>query len=524
MNIQSFAYSLIFSVLFISSCTNIKKLNERVSTKKHSPTSLIKDVDYVHRVLEKGHPGIYWYISKENLDYKFDSVKKTINKPLTSREFYQKLAPLVAEIKCGHTRLLLVNKKLNKKERDSLSKLNKPINQLNYKVISDKVYISSVDKKVDNLKKGSEILSINGVETGEMLKSIYRNFASDGYNQTFKPAALNRAFSSWYTSIYPNSDTINLKLNYRDSTFNYQLVTYKKDPSKPAVKKNPIKLSADSLLAKKKIEKEKLKQRYRGLDEQKKPILDLQFKGADSSIAYLKVKSFSFPYANFDRFFKESFESIRKHHAKDLIIDLRDNGGGSLQACRTLFSYLVDKKYVYLQNSYVERRFNPNLYSKKLASYLKIIPFELASRIWLRQTEKDDYQVKYEGMKPLDPKKNHFDGNVYVLINGYSFSASALLSANLKQINRAIFVGQETGGAYNGCVAGNIPTLDLPNSALKLRMGLFPVLPNAHTDRFGRGIFPDQEINTTIEDVIAGKDREMEWVFQDIKKKNQKVD
>ncbi|MEJ5993890.1 S41 family peptidase [Pedobacter sp. Du54] len=493
-------------------------MNYLVTEKKHTPAALIKDVNFTYMLLTNGHPGVYWYITKEQLAFKFDSLKKTITTPLTSKEFYKKMAPLVAEVRCGHTRMILVTKKLTKKEKDSVAKLGKPINQFGYKVINNKLYVNFLNRKITQAKKGDEILAIDGISSLEIIKNLEKNYASDGYNETFKTAVLNRAFANWYATIYDNKDTLAFKIKNSNTIINLNLTTIKKEDKKDSTKvKNPIKkLNKDSVLAKKNLAKEKRKLRYKGNDEFKKPMLDLKFMEKDSSIAYLKVKSFSFPYANFDRFFKESFETLKKGNTKNLILDLRDNGGGSLTACRNLFAYLVDKDFVYLTQTEVDKRFNPYLHTKGILNALKVVPFQIANTILLMK-KKDKYKLNYKGMKPLHPKNNHFDGKLYVLINGYSFSASALIASNLQQIKRATFVGQETGGGYNGCVAGSIPILSMPNSKLKLRMGLYPIMPNAHTETVGRGIFPDQEIIPTIEDVISGKDRELEWVMNSIK-------
>lgn len=516
-------HKLIFFIAYCTilfSCTSVKKLNYIVSEKKHTPTELKADVDYAYNLLTKGHPGVYWYIKKEQLAFKFDSLKASLVTPLTTKELYLKLAPLVAEINCGHTRLILVTKKLNKFEKDSLEKLGKPIQQMGYKVIDDKLYITTLNKKINLAKKGDEILAINNIPTKEILDNISKNYASDGYNKTFKTAVLNRAFPSWYTAIYENSDTLAYQLRQIDSVFNLTLTTIKKEEKKDSllVKKAVVKMSKDSLLAKKKLALEKKRLRYKGSDENKKPILDFRFLEKDSSVAYLKIKSFSFPYANFNRFYKESFILLKKGKTKNLILDLRDNGGGSLAACRDLFSYLVDKDFTYLKAAEINNKFNPYWQGKGFGNAVSGLAYEITTSRLLERGSNGEHQVKFKGTKPLKAHENNYDGKLYVLINGYSFSASSLLSSNLKQIKRATFVGQETGGGFNGCVAGRIPVLSLPSSKLKLRMGMFPVIPNAYTETVGRGIFPDQEIETTIDDVIKGKDKELDWVLQTIKK------
>jgi len=105
------------------------------------------------------------------------------------------------------------------------------------------------------------------------------------------------------------------------------------------------------------------------------------------------------------------------------------------------------------------------------------------------------------------------------LINGGSFSASCILSSNLKGSKRAYFVGEETGGTYNGSVAGVMPAIELPTSGIKIRVGLVYIAPHYKTEKDGRGIFPDKEIIPTIADRIAERDPEMEWILNDIKTK-----
>ena len=94
-----------------------------------------------------------------------------------------------------------------------------------------------------------------------------------------------------------------------------------------------------------------------------------------------------------------------------------------------------------------------------------------------------------------------------MLINGYSFSAPSLISTNLEATNRAVFVGEETGGAFNGCVAGLYKIYQLPESKLKIRMGLMQIETPFKQAPDGYGVKPNIEImnketESEIEDFI----------------------
>ena len=104
------------------------------------------------------------------------------------------------------------------------------------------------------------------------------------------------------------------------------------------------------------------------------------------------------------------------------------------------------------------------------------------------------------------------------MINGGSFSASCILSSSLKSNPNVTFVGEETGGAFNGTVAGIMPVVKLPNSKIALRLGLMDIQTINQTDIVGRGIFPDKEIVQTVQDKITTKDPELQWILNDLKK------
>jgi C-terminal processing protease CtpA/Prc len=257
----------------------------------------------------------------------------------------------------------------------------------------------------------------------------------------------------------------------------------------------------------------------------------LKFLTRDSSVVLLTIKDFM--QGNYLKFYSRTFKTIKGANAKTLIIDLRDNGGGRLSDASRLYSYLVDTSFRMTKKFELTSRVSllrnlaaavPKIHlipkpAVKVIATLAAFPVNAYFNLRIRKNGANSYLYSPRFSKKVRPQKDNFKGKVYVLINGGSFSASSLLSSNLKGSKRAFFVGEETGGAYNGCVAGILPIHDLPESKLKLRFGIFDIQPDYSSGIEGRGIFPDQEIKPSLSDRLKKVDAELSWVLKDIKGK-----
>lgn len=126
---------------------------------------------------------------------------------------------------------------------------------------------------------------------------------------------------------------------------------------------------------------------------------------------------------------------------------------------------------------------------------------------------------RFKASKLQEHKPNNFKGHIYVLINGNSFSASSIISTQLDGDDRATFVGEETGGAYNGTVVGYYKSYELPNTKVKMRIGLMHIDSKYKTNPDGFGIKPDVEIYPTYEDRLNGIDTELEYILKVIEGK-----
>ena len=113
--------------------------------------------------------------------------------------------------------------------------------------------------------------------------------------------------------------------------------------------------------------------------------------------------------------------------------------------------------------------------------------------------------------------KNYFGGDLYVLINGQTFSASALFCNAIKGQQGITIVGEEAGGGWHGNNGIMIPDITLPNTHLRVRLPLFRLVQYKHVPKDGRGVMPDIYIGTSYDALLKGYDKKMQVVMEMIK-------
>lgn len=517
-------FYIVCVLIVFTSCKSVKSYNAKIA-ERHSVKDLRQDVDAVYNVLQRDHPRLYQYTSKAILDFKIDSLKKTINTPLNSRGFYKKIAPVISAVRQGHLSVSSANKKFTKKEYKALKKNTFEFYNLDFEYFDNKLWVLNSHGK-ESSYLGHQVVKINEAPMDSLWHVYKTRFASDGYNKTLQNRALGRYFSSFYYKDKGFVDSLKITFKYKDSLFTK---TMKRIP------KNEKKLCNDTLKIKKtklaKTEKRRARiqnkekrknNRTRGFDAQRNEYnRNFEFIGKDTSVAYMNIRSFT--KGNYKKFYKTSFKKIDSAQTTNFILDLRNNGGGRVAEIDYLYAHLTNKPYTFIAPSQVTRRTPIFNYTMTHSNGLKLLgvvlsPLILVADLLHTQKKEGEFYFKFRQTKTRQPKDLNFKGPMYVLINGNSFSASSLISTHLKAKKRAIFVGEETGGAYNGCVAGFYKNYELPTSKLNVRLGLMQIEAPYKQLPDGYGIKPDIEILPTIEDRLLNYDPELNWVLQDIYK------
>jgi len=164
-------------IIIVQSCGSVKKNNAVVSS-LHDADELREDVDAVYNQLQKHHPRLYQYISKEALDFKFDSLKTSITQPLSSHDFYEQLAPILMEVRQGHISVMPPQMQFTKKERKVLMKERFEFYDLDFNYMDKQLWVSG--SKSDSLLIGSEVVQIENESANALIQKYQTQYASDG--------------------------------------------------------------------------------------------------------------------------------------------------------------------------------------------------------------------------------------------------------------------------------------------------------------------------------------------------------
>jgi hypothetical protein len=326
------------------------------------------------------------------------------------------------------------------------------------KFTKDKAYVIRFYNNENIVPCGSEIVSINKIPIVEIIESAKRFISSDGKNETWKLEILRYSFPDLYALQYGISNHIEVEyVSPGSKVINTQILN--------PVKRNLI------------WEKSMTNAKKTSTGD---PNLDFEIIH-NKNLAVLTIKSFSY-YQEKEKFYSfidSVFEQINKSNIQTLILDLRGNTGGDPFCTSHLLSYLESKPIPYFAKAY------PYGYEHFAE------PIPLAT-------------------------KNTFNGNLFVLINGWSFSSTGHFCSLLKYHKRATFIGEETGGTYE---CNDAHTL-FNTKETRLNLNVAKMTFTAAVKGLSRehGIMPDYYVEPKIEDIIDGKDTVKEFTYGLIKK------
>jgi hypothetical protein len=451
-----------------------------------SPEQAAADVALARRALELIHPGLDRYTPKADLDAAFARLEERVRQPIPDVELYGEVSLLLASIHCDHTKAELPGV-LSRFRKENPSHF-----PFRFRLFDGRMYVASSDPGQIPLERGTEILSINGVPVRAILDRIGAAVSYDGFTDFVTPSKLEADgdlmgsdFDHFYPVFFGFPETLEVEIRARNAEAPRRVVL------KPISYQEWQKLPWPSVPSNAEFHK------------------TTTWKMLDPKTAYLRIETF----VNYRNpvdpatVYDPIFQAIGIAGAGHLIVDLRENGGGSTDASEGLARYLLEKPF-FLTKSVRLKAIRYGDLPQHIQSWGD--PKELFEPPVERFRKLPDgwyEEIPEAGSSRLtDVSPHRFKGRVTVLIGPANGSGSTMLIAKLKDEGRVRLVGLPTGGSAEGPAGGQIFFLKLPNSGITVRVPTKLSLTNVSSFRRGHGVSPDVEVRPTLEDFLAGRD------------------
>lgn len=220
---------------------------------------------------------------------------------------------------------------------------------------------------------------------------------------------------------------------------------------------------------------------------------------------------------------------MKARDTEALIIDVRDNGGGTRDLIKELGGYFVHPDSIYIVNAARQRGGLPlnaehkeDLHSRYLFSRE-----ELNSR---EQEAVDRFMSSFTPMYHLDDQKfseyhyfvlsgrkrnrnqYHYQKPIYILANERSFSAASVLVSAFKGLPNIKVAGVNTDGS-----SGNSQRFELPNSGLHGKISTMVSFQKDGKILDGIGTQPDIEIERNLDQIFLKQDYQLNMLIKLIK-------
>lgn len=453
------------------------------------------DLDVLQNVLQRHHPGLYWYTSKDSIDFFFSLTRNLLKDSITEIQYKNRIAWLLAKIKCGHT---VVRHTVDYSNFFRNKRL--PQFPLSVKLWKDSaVVIGSFNRRDSIFTRGTILTAINTRSIAQLRDSMFQLIGTDGNANNFKYQLISFNFGAHYRNTF-GADS-NFVVDYIDSLgIPHQVIIKHYDPSADTLfRRRPAVVQTIPPGQQRRLQK--LSKRNVRID-------------TAMQTAYLAINTFSD--GHLQNFYRRTFTSIRKQGIKNVVIDLRQNSGGSVLSSTKLSQYLVKKSFKVADTvAAYTRHFPDRRYIKPWFIYW------LSMHTTGKKNRDGRIHFSYFERHYFQPKnKNHFDGNIVLVTGGYTFSAATLFTNTLKGQPNVTVVGEETGGGAYGNNAMHLPTIFLPKTKLRITLPLYRMVLNASHPKDGRGILPDVVIDPSSNYIKHGIDPKLEKIRTFILEKN----
>lgn len=438
--------------------------------------SMKEELIFVQNKLNEVHPEPYHYTSKQKFDESLNALQGNL-RPMSLEQWYVQLASLISSLHDGHTGIYY-----DQNERERYFKQDGKLLPFMMNVSDDKNLIIQHNFTRDSDVDSATVLSLNGHSSVELLNEM--SLLTFGESEVFRHSQITEMFGRMYWLLFGHTDYLELTIRLKNGsqkTEKYACLT--------------------------KTEFDELFKRDFPIANQPNNYHMKLTTSFNKNVPSITLNDFML-YEGYKDSIANIFKTISEEKIDTLFIDLRGNGGGEHQITEEINHYLLDKPWVLVSKAKIKmsKEFY-DVFPNGVRWLAKVLPkkpsLKLAAAVMTNNTKiKKIKKVRDTITKAITyeiytkPKQHYsktyfFSGKVFLLTDRNSYSMSGMFAAIMKDYNRAVIVGEETGGLANP--HGSNVSVKLPYSNFKFTVSTSRAYrPSGIFDN--QGVIPDIQV------------------------------
>jgi hypothetical protein len=462
--------------------------------------SMRRELIILQSALTTLHPGIYRYQTKAQLENQFTLAKNKVEHPLPENRYFIIIGQLLEKIHCGHT----YTNYWNQPKTLSKALFSEAHLPFLFRILGRRMIVTHNLSANKLIHPGDEINRINGIPISRIIDSLLTVSPSDGLH------GVSRKLDN--ISIEPlDADTSNFNLfdiyfplfftgNFSTPVYQLTINAKKSITVKPLTRSERIAV---------------YNQRFGKLPVHE---ANWELKLINSNTAIFRIGDFETWEWKMDyhHFLDSIFTLLYVKNIKNLVVDIRGNGGGDDAARDEVFAYLTRTPFGC--DEPMRRYFRFLSVPNALLPYLKTWDKSFAAPknpADYSQLSNGLYVSKAEAQAPcvpIQPKPNRFTGKIFLLTDNRNASTTFTLTKLFRTGHIGQIIGEPTSGNQQGVNGGQFFFLNLPYSKIEVDIPL--VWGSYNVKHHDTGIYPDRLIAVTPIAIRQGRDKALEYVLR----------
>ena len=403
-----------------------------------SPDLLKEELELIESHLKAIHPEPFGRTSQSDFESNLASLKNTIIYPQSRAEFYLKVAPLLASLNDVHSFV-----HLPKDQFGDFHRRGEKLFPLAVILQQENLYVAADLSNNSSIPAGARVLTINDVPISHIVNQMRKLAVKEtpsGQNRRIQMdfawlmAALGYAAPEYLTKYEFNGEI-------------HEVASVGMEVPKPS--RSPGKVIS-----------------YYGYSK------------LTENTVLLWLNDFNEDQDKFASYLEDKFNLMERQGVSNLILDLRYNSGGLSENLKALLARITHKPVHWASkgkikiSKHLKSAHRTNTRHRRESKYnwgLQWLPLEwtnkLQREIWW--ADLGDY-VELQ-LEPVSPSKNKGLKRVWVLTNGFCYSACSFFVASVKHYELGRIIGEKPGSIAKYQFAYPV-TMTLPHSGLRFTL------------------------------------------------------